>query len=465
MLFVVPILISALAGLALLAFGAAPYALLASLAVPILYVALQRPMLLCAIAVASQAWSVFSFGLLTIFKILMMVALFQMAILRRRGEPLPQVDRPFVAMAAVLLAWCCFCEMQVMRPDLTFLLEAFACAVMYPSLSQLLKTERDLQTLFKCLIVNAILVGIWVVLEAPWRAMSSGAVRAVGPCGQPNTLGQLASSSAPFAVAILLDHRESKWWRIAGLAAVLCTLYMLLASASRTAFLTYVLSSVIMAIGAVWSTKASKTLVAMLLGVMSVAFVFAPKSFEERVLRSTQDLTDVKAGDYTTKRRRQLTSYRDEHAKLGLQMASEKPLTGWGYLGFATHWQRLQGTFTSLHSAFVGILVAFGFPAGLLFIGLVLWSLIASIRASINWRGFRPYPLAIASAAIGSVLAMTVSTNFFKFWDWGPLLIGLIVWKHRARFLMLPAANAQAPWVRTEKNGPVAGYSPNIARG
>jgi O-antigen ligase len=438
MMFVVPILVSVLAGVALLAFGAAPYALLAALATPIVYLALKRPMLLCAIAVASQAWNIISVGILTLFKGLMLVMVMQMVLVRRRSEPWPRLDGRFALLAGILIGWCCLRELASTQTDLGFLFETVGCIVMYASLTHLVRTEDDLRTLMKVSAVNSILVGLWVVHELPWSAMTGNLVRAAGPIGQPNGLGQFAAAAAPFALALMFDDKLSTWWRLTSLVSFPFTVYTLFGSASRNGFVSFLVATTLMVLGILASTRASRVLVAVVVAFIATSFVFAPKSVEERVFRAARVLSEEPSGARTTARRQEFTSGRDEFARFGIEMLAERPMEGWGVRGFQVRWQRSTGTYTALHSAFISVAVAYGFPAGALYATIVLLALSAGVRATLRWSGNRLYPLAVVAGALASVLNLTVSTNMFRFWDWAPLLLGLVLWRHRARFVTSP---------------------------
>ena len=236
MYFVIPILISVVGGLALLASGAAPYALLTLLAVPTVYMAAKRPTLMCAITVASQAWQVLSIGIITGFKVLMLLMLVQMSLMRKRTDAWHTPPSRYSAVAVAMVIWMCICELGVTEPNFEFLMELLGCVVMYLSMMQLFRTEQDIRTLAWVGSLNMLFIGIWVALEVPWSVMMRGRVRAAGPPGQPNSLGEFVVLTSPLTLAFILDRTVPTWQRTVAAVTAGFGLYTLFGSASRSAF-------------------------------------------------------------------------------------------------------------------------------------------------------------------------------------------------------------------------------------
>ena len=233
----------------------------------------------------------------------------------------------------------------------------------------------------------------------------AGIIRARGPAGQPNALAEHISRTMPFALALLLDTRNRTFVRALGSVAFVGSIYMLFASASRG-------GAVGLSVGLITMLALSaRTGFGRILGVATASAVIlvvvaiAPKSFEDRVV-------GVVKGD---ERERDPTSHRLEQYAMARPMLTAQPMIGHGVTGFPTVAGREshEGN-PALHSSIIGMAVAYGFPAALILIVLMLSGFLVAARAGNDSDAGRLYAYGLASGTLAGFVCSFSSPTLFQ---------------------------------------------------
>ena len=75
--------------------------------------------------------------------------------------------------------------------------------VVFLLLTQAIRVTEDVQVFAKVYTVNLILTAISVAIEVGWAALGEAGTRAVGICGQPNTLANHLAISLPLRRSVI----------------------------------------------------------------------------------------------------------------------------------------------------------------------------------------------------------------------------------------------------------------------
>ena len=382
---------------------------------PALIWLVRRPAYLLGAAYAANGWGTYNLGMaLTPMKVttslLIAVTCLQM-LTRRRIEPMPT---KFFASMGLMFALVASSELNaVFGADASSLFEFGGTIVFVLLLGQQLHDNSVLRVFAIVATFNMLAFGAFVVNEVSWSAMMAGTVRAHGPCNQPNHLASIAALSLPFAIAVAVDRANNRLWlRGAGVLGVAAAVYVQYAAASRGGTLALLVAMATMA----WLvTERLGTRVAglLLVGALAVGFgSLAPNSFKNRVIETSSSAEKLNENQ----------SERFDHAGFALRMIPERPWIGYGRLGFSeARAYETQGRRTALHSSIMSMAVAYGLPATLLFIGVVLASMWIGMKAVQRWQNNAVYGHGLIASVASVFMSSMSGTDLFRVSLWGPV--------------------------------------------
>lgn len=417
-------------------------------------VAFRQPVLLIGAVVASHGFNISLAGgalMLTPFKFafLALCGVSAAHLLRRRSLTIsPRIF--YVAMLALLVMRALSDVLATSAGGINELPEMFASAALVFLAAQFLRTIDDHRQLTKLYLVVLIITGLWILRETPpGELMSSENVRALGPANQPNETGRNATMLFFLSVPMVLDKGLSLWWRVAAAVGVLAYAYVQFGTSSRGVLASATAALIVLAWFLQADTRRRIASIAAIAMLMGLFVLVAPKSFTHRIKDTVRE-ADVGEGIEVN------DSARVELASLAIEMIEESPLIGHGEYGFEERSARhFNGRGIAVHTAYLGVAVAFGVPFALLWTAVMVGAFFLAIRLASRATGPPRLYYAGLSAALAFKLIFSVSTvEFFDQISW--LHIGLayhyyqIDEEHRAAEPQDDARHVLGPLVAAE---------------
>ncbi len=399
--------------------------LVVAAAVPMTLWICRRPVVLMSVVMVSQAWAVniSGDGLVTPFKLMMLLLFIVTVAGAFREGRLISPPRGFSIAFAILAIVMFISELAgPFGASPSSLFELGSTFAMYVMMTQIIRRPEDLRTIAIVVSINLVLMGCFVALEVGWAPLTTSVIRALGPPGQPNALAEHVAREVPFAIVLLLDVRNRRSVRALALTALGASVYCQFAAASRGGTLGFAVGIVTLALVQPGRIQRRALTTGALAAVMVLMVMFAPKSFDKRVLGS------VRAEDQKYSHT-DVTSERLEHAVLAAKMIPQHPWLGYGRAGFTgTRMYETGGQTQALHSALLSIVVAYGIPAGILYLGTILSGALLALRAA-RRRLFAPrYGTAVVAGVASGVVAATSSPDLFNVSFWSIVSIGYIMY-------------------------------------
>lgn len=374
------------------------------------YYMIARPSLAVSIGLVSHTWAIELAGpYVTPFKIFGVLALLVVARHVFVQGKLRAAPAAYTYGVVTLLTLVAVGELLAeYGGSLSPFFEFGGTMVVFLLLTQAIRVTEDVQVFAKVYTVNLILTAISVAIEVGWAALGEAGTRAVGICGQPNTLANHLAISLPLALAPLFDREERKGWRIVALIAVLGAAYGEWGAASRGGTIGFVSALITFAFVAPRRPSFRLSAVALALATTAIFASLAPKSFA-RVTETFDGSTELDNA----------TSERSLHARIGAEMVPRHPVFGSGITAFGYERSRYSGVLGgSLHSSVLAVAVAYGLPALVLYVLLQLSAVVAALRVMTADRN-RVYLAGLAAAAVAAISSSLSGTELFRAEQWG----------------------------------------------
>lgn len=271
--------------------------------------------------------------------------------------------------------------------------------------TQVVKSREDVRVVAVLQVIGLLFMTVYVEREVGWSRMMAGVVRARGPAGQPNMLAEHLARVTPLALAVLVDRYNGVLLRAVAGVSVVGAVYMLFAAASRGGTLGALAGLIVFAAVASRTWGGRLIGIAMLLLALGVAVSVAPRSFEERVVGSLTN-TDSEVD---------ITSHRREQLIIARALISDRPWFGYGSNGFILLGGKEMHTSYAVtaHSSVAGAAVAYGVPAAVLAVVLLLSGMWQAVRAANVDGPGRSYAIGVAAGLSGGFVASLSSNSLF----------------------------------------------------
>jgi probable O-glycosylation ligase (exosortase A-associated) len=289
-------------------------------------------------------------------------------------------------------AWICLTYVTAHSQERAypFFLEYVKIFAMFLCSTLVLRTVRDLWLIFYVVLVAAVYIGYeinFLYLSSGWLILQS------------RGYGGLDNNGAALILAMAIPmcffgwEAVRRWWRWGFLLVIPVLIHAILLSYSRGAML-----SVLAAAPLIWlRTRHKLFLTAVYVGLGGCVFVMAGKEVQERFLSiSKSDADESAQSRFTT-------------WKIAIQMASERPLVGFGIrnsnLFTYAYGADMEGR--SIHSQYLQTAADSGFVALALYLGLLLSVFVGLWKVRRHLRRFDdPYTLGVRSLASGLECAL-----------------------------------------------------------
>lgn len=205
------------------------------LAMPAVLWAFRRPLHFAAITIASIPWGILATNGVTVFKILTAILLPLIVYHVRRERRVIQFPKAAMGVLILIAILTAISELSSeYGASLEPAVELAAVFLLFFALSQVVRSPADLRVLAIVQTFNMVAVGLYVFREIGWARMMDDNVRALGPNGQPNSLGEHVLRNIAFCLALALDRGARPWLRLVGVLAVVLAIYANFAAASRS---------------------------------------------------------------------------------------------------------------------------------------------------------------------------------------------------------------------------------------
>jgi probable O-glycosylation ligase (exosortase A-associated) len=291
-------------------------------------------------------------------------------------------------------AWICLTYLTAGDQERAwpFFLEYVKIFAMFICATLVLRAVRDLWLVYYVVLFAAVYIGYeinFLYLSSGWLILQT---RGYG--GLDNNGAALILAMA-IPMAFFAWEAVGRWWRWGFLLVIPVLIHAILLSYSRGAML-----SVLAAAPVMWLRTRHKVLVSLVyLGLGGCVLVMAGKEVQERFLSISKSDTDESAQS-------RFTTW-----KIALQMASEKPLFGFGIRNSNLHTYAygadMQGR--SIHSQYLQTAADSGFVALGLYLGLLGSVFLGLRRVRRDLRPFTdPYTLGVRSLASGLESALVL---------------------------------------------------------
>ena len=369
----VVILLVAFGVLALL-FDMSALVLLSCAAIPIFLWLLRRPAHMAGACVALHAWPLVTLGGaagITPFK-LSIVVLAGLTANKLYREEFVSITWPLVGSLLFILVVKLISDISATYGGhFSSLYEFLGTLLLILMLTQLIRSMEDMRAMAIPIVLNLIALGLYVAFFESGGEPGSQYVRFDGPTGNANALAIAVLGPLPLAFAVAFDGSSRRLIRIVGVAAVVFGIYSMLGTASRAGAGGTVLAFMVLGLTLGRTFRVRLMMIAAVAVILPTAWYFSPATMTYRLTATITeaDETSINSGPKVG------LSERDEHLSMALDMIPESPWIGHGATGFVMRRTMLGMTRTWAHSSVLGLTVAHGVPAALLYLFLLLGSI------------------------------------------------------------------------------------------
>jgi O-antigen ligase len=287
--------------------------------------------------------------------------------------------------------------------------------LLIPIVFTAIRDTRDVKAVAGAYVAGATIAAGYGLLASPNISGAAGAANATeqlnriaGTVGDPNVLASVLLVGAILAIALAVTQHRSPVMRITLAGCGFLCLAVLVLTFSRGGLIA--LGAALLAAPFVARRKAAIIASGLLVSVCIVAYIgaLAPADARERIVAN-----DGGSG-------------RTDIWKIGWRMVEAKPIVGIGVGNFQSssiHYQIRPGTATVrtdladnpsvAHNSYLELLAETGIIGLSLFLGIVIASLSAAMRATRRFLADGRFDLAVISAAVFASLVSILASDFF----------------------------------------------------
>ncbi len=395
------------------------------------WLALTRPRVFVGLAIVGHGFAIVlpGPGNMTAFKVMFVLLTAGVLLRAWRHGRVERVQTVLLSTMATLLVWRLLRNIASDDAGVTIKLLGMVLAgsmVFYSS--QLLRRMEDVRVLAHTIAFCGVIVGLAYVREASVGAFLQGGLERVqGPSGNANSSAIAAVRVLLLTLPVVVAARRFRWRVVALLGAGGC-LYGVLVCASRGATVSGVIGMMTFAALVARSIRMRLVAVSAVILVIFGAYTVAPESTLERFEKTvsvsqTGEITEVH------------DSMRSVLAGIALEMIQQRPLLGHGDGSFGRESARvLSLRALNAHNVYLSLAVAYGLPAALLYVMIILSSLVYGLRLTRMASGTdRVYWAAFTAMILADAVGLSVSAQRFNPLSWTVMGIVHIHWMQRPR--------------------------------
>ena len=387
---------------------------------PVAYAVARRPKHLLGLTVALHYWGSILPGFFTPFKIALSVLTIEIMVVFIITRQLRAPPRAFgLAFATLLIAVVTREVTSDYGLDMVHVVDFLGTTAVYMAMVQFIVNRKSLKLFMFYQVANLAAIDIWVLREVSWQAMMAGSVRASGPMGQANGLGDFVALHVPYALAIVADRTLTRLARALALGTFVFGLYTLFAAASRAGTISFLVGILVLVLLARGSLVKRFGLLGAALSLVVVVSAVAPTSFRDRVIGTFTGETKMK----------DVSNSRLDHSRLAAKMIADRPFVGHGTGGFYA-WRQVEtrgAVNEPPHSSALVMATGYGVPLAVFYFAILIGVITQSYPVVGRWRTDATYGRALIAAACGTLVSSLSAPGVFGLPTWlNVLLLSLV---------------------------------------